>query len=65
MTRKDFILLADALKGARMQTLNDPQLIKVADYQHAHCVIAIADALSRDNPKFDRERFLRAADVRR
>jgi hypothetical protein len=57
MTRKDYILIAAAIKGARAQfpkqTLHGSRL--VAEY--------IADALAHDNPRFDRARFLTACGV--
>lgn len=61
MTRKDYELIAAAIKEAK------PLLPPVADYAEttrqlgwqttAH---AVAEALARDNPRFDRERFLAA-----
>ncbi len=51
MTRKDYVLIAAALnscaQGADKSTV----------------VYQLADALARDNPRFDRERFLKAAGV--
>jgi len=57
MTRKDYILIAAALKAAYDET-----------YHTVHAgidaaAVALADALGRDNPRFDRERFLKAAGV--
>ena len=58
MTKKDYILIAAALKAAR--PIGDEDYIyTVCD---VHCE-AIADALGRDNPRFDRARFLAAAGV--
>ncbi len=51
MTRKDYILLAEAV--ARLADSADK----------ASVVHAIAYALASDNPRFDRDRFLRAAGV--
>jgi hypothetical protein len=61
MTRKDYILIADALKAAR----SSYTLPNVAIYHNgiANAAQRLADALARDNPRFDRERFLKAAGV--
>lgn len=54
MTRKDYILLAAAFAASQP---NDP-----AEYNGwAAAVVAVADALETDNPRFDRQRFLFAA----
>lgn len=60
MTRKDYILIADALKDAR-----GTMLLTAAAYHSGvdNAVHRLADALARDNPRFDRERFLKAAGV--
>ena len=61
MSRKDFILIADALKAAR----SSYTLPNVAIYHNGidNAAHRLADALGRDNPRFDRERFLKAAGV--
>ena len=49
----DYILIAEALRGdAAEQGAYD---------QWNTTVLAFANVLARDNPRFDRERFLRAA----
>ena len=61
MTRKDYILIADALKAAcSSYTLPNVVLYPNSIDNAAH---RLADALGRDNPRFDRERFLTAAGV--
>jgi len=66
MTRKDYVLIAAALKAARDGYDYIPALefegspIETALNDAAG---AIAAALARDNPRFDRERFLKAAGV--
>lgn len=61
MTRKDYILIAAAIAnaGVSVTDINEPQ------YQHGieDTTHAIADALARDNPRFDCERFLKACGV--
>lgn len=58
MTRKDYILIAEALKVSRLRAERE-DIALGNDY----AAKAIADALGRDNPRFDRERFLKAAGV--
>lgn len=57
MTRKDYVLIADALKHA---AACDPGTEGGGIYRAAVC---IADALAADNPRFDRARFLQACGV--
>lgn len=57
MTKKDYILIADALREARDGTVfwsgaPDEVINLVAN--------RIADKLQADNPRFDRKRFLEA-----
>lgn len=64
MTRKDYVLLAEALKEARNHCwaveVPDPASFRVGLQAAAE---EIAGALGRDNPKFDRDRFLKASGV--
>lgn len=54
MTRKDYILLAAALKSAQ------PPGMQGEAVQHMVDCKRIADALATTNPRFDRLRFLKA-----
>lgn len=56
MTRKDYILIARALNGA-MPVSPESDRVKEAWRTAAD---ALAYALATDNPRFDRERFMRA-----
>lgn len=56
MTRKDYILIAAALKNAREVQPEASLGIDVAAWH-------MCESLARDNPRFDRERFLKAAGV--
>lgn len=59
MTRKDYVLLAAALKDAKPLPSPCPESChgwRLASH-------AVCEALSRDNPQFDRDRFLRACGV--
>jgi hypothetical protein len=53
MTRKDYVLIADVLADLR-ETYGDHPAVISAAYR-------FAAALGRDNPRFDRDRFLVAA----
>jgi len=55
MTRKDYILIAAAIKGANAA----PGYTE----RNSFVAYAIADALATDNARFDRERFLKACGV--
>ena len=59
MTKKDFEALAAALRAAK------PTVHKDTDrYQAwASAISAVADACQASNPRFDRDKFLRACDL--
>lgn len=52
MTRKDYIVLADALYQAQDEAKSPSELAGMKRMQEC-----IADALAEDNPRFDRVRF--------
>lgn len=60
MTRKDYILIAEAMRLANGS-------IKVAPYDAPTALglasIILADSLARTNPRFDRERFIKACEA--
>ena len=58
MTRKDYRLIAAALKAARAEANNAHEFL-------ANSIAArvLANALANDNPRFDRAKFLEAAGV--
>ncbi len=61
MTRKDYVALAEALHSA--QVSSETITFKGHDWAQAvweDCRDQIADVLAADNPRFDRERFVRA-----
>ena len=55
MTRKDYILLAQALNGAYPLAENNTPATA-----WENCYLAIAAALSQDNPSFNKARFIAA-----
>jgi hypothetical protein len=61
MTRKDYELIAAALKAARDAYAPhwDPNLFRACNDN----ALAIEAVLAKDNPRFDRARFLKAAGV--
>jgi hypothetical protein len=56
MTRKDYILIAAALKAV-------PTHPDTHARTHELAALELVWRLQQDNPRFDRERFLRAAGV--
>jgi hypothetical protein len=62
MTRKDYVLIAETIKGAinYEQTFNNNQE-KVDGFKSLS--LALASTLEADNPRFDRSRFLSACGV--
>ncbi len=62
MTRKDYVLIAAALKEARMHWLIGGIARDAASFRAGlrAAVQEVAGALARDNAKFDRERFIKA-----
>ena len=58
MTRKDYVLIAAALKDARPYAAN-----QTASDVLANVAANLADMLKRENPRFDRTRFMAAAGV--
>jgi hypothetical protein len=64
MTRKDYVLLAEALKGAR-SSYSSATLPNVAIYHNGvdNAAHRVCEALARENAAFDRARFLKACGV--
>lgn len=65
MTRKDFELIAKAFRDARADMRNKEPDESQADLQDGASYVAeeLAAALAATNPRFDRERFLKACGV--
>ena len=62
MTRKDYILIAAALRRANPQHLEGNNR-EFAIIVWTRAVESICDALSTDNPRFDRGRFYAACEA--
>lgn len=60
MTRKDYVTIAEAIKQASeaVEDYADPAMARNGAYEAASY---IAHALRRDNPRFERARFMEAA----
>ena len=62
MTRKDYVLIADTIKGSINYEQNFNNNQEKADGIKA-LAITLASTLEADNPRFDRDRFLVACGV--
>lgn len=56
MTRKDYVLLANAIANG----IDDANKIEYQGFTGHAIIQRIADALATDNPRFNRERFIKA-----
>lgn len=65
MTRKDYVAIAAAIKAARADIVSKEPEASRADMKDGASLAAehIADVMKRDNPHFDRARFLAACGV--
>lgn len=63
MTRKDYVLIAEALKHARDQIPATGEHVAHELLGNSSSARSIANALADDNPRFDRARFLQACGV--
>lgn len=63
MTRKDYILIAEALRRAAPNLDVVRPATANMHMQHEHDCQMVANALAADNAAFDRARFLKACGV--
>lgn len=65
MTRKDYILIAAAIKSARRDNIAGRPRQDLSDHNRGvdWAARSVADELARDNAAFDRARFLAACGV--
>lgn len=61
MTRKDYVAIAAAIHRTGMAITIGPK--KSAEYTLKLAASDIAATMANDNPRFDRERFLKACGV--
>ena len=60
MTRKDYRLIAAALNDTLLINLPTKEHLEGARAAHASAALCVASALAKDNPRFDRVRFMEA-----
>ena len=61
MTRKDYSAFAEMFATCQPpRTLNNGPINRIADATWQHAARACADIFARDNPRFDRKRFMKA-----
>ena len=67
MTRKDYVAIAAVIANARLPNGAGPFITREAAETHAACRgfigRALAGVMAQGNPRFDRERFLKACGV--
>jgi len=65
MTKKDYVLLAQALRNAKPATLHTvtTHADRLAHTAWLAAACGVADALTADNARFDSDRFLRACEA--
>ena len=63
MTRKDYELMARALRLAKERALAQQHHASIAHSAWCETVRTVADELAHDNPRFDYHLFLRNAGV--
>lgn len=63
MTRKDCVAIAAALSKLTLY-VTDERGASVIKTHHARVCNALADHMANDNPRFDRDRFLKACGVK-
>ena len=73
MTRKDYVMIADTLRGLLADIERESGPMAVCDRTRAcltgerlgvrHVASRLADQLRQDNPRFDRTRFMAACGI--
>lgn len=63
MTRKDYVLIAEAVRASRSQIFTRPSEAMVWGRACDEVAMTLAAELRSTNPLFDRGRFLRACGV--
>ena len=60
LTRKDYVAIADVLRAGMSTTKEKTPAQVLSDHHILACAERIADVFQRDNPRFDRKRFMEA-----
>lgn len=63
MTRRDFELIARAIADTRVEQAALPRAGRIANRTLDRAAQRLAADFAVENPRFDRDRFLRACDV--
>jgi len=63
MTRKDYVAIAAALRDIPLVNCPTAAHLEGVKAAHVQACALVADVMARDNPRFDRARFLKAAGV--
>jgi hypothetical protein len=73
MTRKDYVMIADTLRGLLADIERESAPMAVCDRTRAclagerlgvrNATLRMADVLANDNPRFDRHQFLQACSL--
>ena len=65
MTRKDYVLIADAIRDALATDVEFDIALPEREASGIHrAALRLSDRLEQDNPRFDREMFLRACSLK-
>ena len=65
MTRKDYVLIADAIREALATDVEFNIALPEREASGIHrAALRLSDRLEQDNPRFDREMFLRACSLK-
>jgi hypothetical protein len=65
MTRKDYVLIADAIRDALATDIEFGIAIPEREASGIHrAALRLSDRLEQDNPRFDREVFLKACSLK-
>ena len=59
MTRKDYIAIGQAIRAAFLTSPRSEPVVSVV----SKVTLGIADVFEKDNPRFDRARFLRFVEI--
>ncbi len=65
MTRKDYVLISDALAAAKPEPHKEAEeageiATLAEEVAWRNCCLYVANALDHDSPRFDKDRFLKA-----
>ncbi len=63
MTRKDYVAIAAAIKAHTYSSNAEINTRNAAEGTRQHIAEELADVMARENPRFDRARFLAACGV--